>query len=276
MQPANNNDSIKHLISQTTDPWKDGTERSKEWQKENRMGVSQIIGEIYIARVEKFVEAIRQPCRSKTGKPLDATNPHRFELIMTFSPNWRMVQELPDLKGVNFETLRSELEKQNIEWHQLGISLPDDKNSWWDIVFNATFIDSELMNFDYEIDKKKEQKPQYLALRAAKKKAVVDLSVDKWFEPTFKLLNNALVTGKKTLVHCIGGRNRSPTYFAAFLIWKGISAEQALWHIRSRRFCAKTKCMDDLKAYEVALAASRNAQQASTINQQGPAKGQET
>lgn len=256
-------ESIRQLIVATPDPWQSNEKRSKEWKQADRKCLSHLFGEIYLGNVEKFAETLNMPCQSKKGPPLNTSNPNDFHLVITLCANWRMIFELPDLGKIKFKELKDDLAQRQVEWMQIGVSLPDDKNAWWDLVFNATFPDSDLMLLDFEIDDKnrtgeKKSGPsmlQQLELRAAKKKMVLDHPVDKWFEPTFKKLTDAYLNNVKTLVHCIGGRNRTPTFVVPWLIKTfGVSAEEALWFMRSKRYCSNTKCMKELKAYEVALA----------------------
>ncbi|MBI5654581.1 dual specificity protein phosphatase family protein [Candidatus Uhrbacteria bacterium] len=48
-------------------------------------------------------------------------------------------------------------------------------------------------------------------------------------------LSEMLAQGQKIYIHCKNGHGRAPTFFAAFLISRGMSADQALGLIKAKR-----------------------------------------
>lgn len=145
---------------------------SEELEKKVRTQVHQILGGIYLGGATNFAETTFHPCKSfNKDCDLVRTNPLNFHVIMTIVPVWSMAQDLPDLKKINIKELNGEFEKRGVEWLQMGSSLIDDERLWVDFVFNATFPNTYL-EYDYDMNKRKEVKLMHLALRALKKREV--------------------------------------------------------------------------------------------------------
>lgn len=242
---------VRDQIIRAVDPWTLGIRKGHA----ARPFANQIINGLYLGNDEKFAETVGFPCRTNDKKWIDTSNPNRFETIISLCTYARMVKEMPDLKTMDLEEVEQQFQKRGITWWQLGCSLPDDKKAWTDLVYNATFPDSSLAKKDLGIPKKSKQ-PEHVKLREEKKRKVESLPVDQWFEPTFKVLDEAVHSGKKTLVHCHAGASRSPTLIAAYLIKRyGVSAKQAISFLRSKRNCSNPKCEKDLKRYAEKLQA---------------------
>lgn len=236
-------------IVRAVDPWTVGKRNSKP----SRPFANQIINGLYLGNDEKFAETLGFECRNNAGKKIDSSNPHKFEVIISLCTYARMVKEMPDLKQYEPKTVEKSFKEKGVLWLQMGLSLPDDKEAWADLVFNATFPDSDLAKKEMDIPKNS-KKSEHIKFRAQKKKAVAKLQIDKWFEPTFKIMDQAVHGGTKTLIHCHAGASRSPTLVAAYLINRyQVSAEQAIAFLRSKRNCSNPKCVEDLKAYAAAL-----------------------
>lgn len=235
---------------------------TKEEQMEKRGQANQIIGGIFLGNAEKFVETTGQTCkgnaeRGRVAKLLDTSNPEKFECVISLVPNWRMRKQLPDL---DISNLPKELAERKIEWLQLGDALPDDERAWFDLAYNATFPKEELLKFDREFDKR-EPPEELKSIREEKKRIINELSKDKWFEEAFKKLDEAVLTGKKTLVHCLYGRSRSALFLGAYLINRfKLTSSEAIQFLQSKRYCVRIKCRDDLKNYANELTALRRAE----------------
>jgi protein-tyrosine phosphatase len=50
-----------------------------------------------------------------------------------------------------------------------------------------------------------------------------------------RAINKSAFHGRPILVHCMGGYSRSPSIIIAYLIWKGMSFEDALALVKSKR-----------------------------------------
>lgn len=60
------------------------------------------------------------------------------------------------------------------------------------------------------------------------------------FEPLFQMIDKARMSGANILIHCTQGQSRSVTVMMAYLIHRlGISAEDALVFVKTRRFIAE-------------------------------------
>lgn len=241
-------------IVRAVDPWTVGKRNSKP----SRPFANQIIHGLYLGNDEKFAETLGFELRNNSGKKLDSSNPHKFEVIISLCTYKRMVEEMPDLKKYKLKTVEKNFKDKGVNWLQMGRSLPDDKEAWTDLVFNATFPNSEMAKQDLEIPKKSKKK-KHLKFRAEKKKKIGKLPLDQWFEPTFKLMDEAVHSGKKTLIHCHAGASRSPTLVAAYLINRyNVTAKQAIAFLRTKRNCANPKCVKDLEVYAKALQKRRS------------------
>lgn len=217
-----------------------------------RSCVSVIVGGLCLANDEKFAETLGLTCRTKKGVVLDTSNPHRFEVIVSLCSYTRMTRAMPDLRTYGLEVVEEALGGRKIEWLQIGRALPDDKEAWTDLVFNATFPESELAKCDLEIPRNS-LISEHVAFRAVKRELVLKLPVKEWFAHAFVVLDEA-VSGKKTLVHCHAGRSRSPALVTAYLINRyQVSADQAISFLQTKRACVKPKCMQQLRDYAEAV-----------------------
>ena len=241
-------------IVRAIDPWSIGKRNSRA----ARPYANQVINGLYLGNDEKFAETLNFPCRNYKKEKIDTSNPNQFEVIISLCTYARMVEEMPDLKKMDPKNVDKKFKERGITWIQLGNSLPDDKDAWSDIVFNATFPDSDLTKKDLGIPRKS-KKPEHVKFRKNKRLKVEKVSVDKWFEPTFKILDEAVDNGKKTLVHCHAGASRSPALVAAYLIKRyDVTAEQAIAFLRTKRNSSNPKCVKGLKAYAKKLQKLRN------------------
>jgi len=240
--------SIRDEIMNAKDPWPD----HKVDRKIAGPQVNQIIGGLYLGNDGKFVEIVPVTL-TKKGVPLDTTNPNKFECALSVCSYTRMVRAIPDLGNYTAEHIDASLKGKNIEWVQMGRAIPDDKMAWTDLVFNATFPDSELAQREIEIPRDS-QEPEHVALRSEKRAIVEQTPVKKWFERAFAILDRA-VLGKKTLVNCHWGASRTGALVAAYLINRyDVTPEQAIAFLRTKRNCINPKCVADLKAYAQKLA----------------------
>lgn len=227
-------------------------EGSKAAGKKTRSCVSVVIGGLCLANDEKFAETLGLACRTKKGVVLDTSNPHCFEVIISLCSYTRITRAIPDLQVHALESVEEVLKGKKIAWLQMGRSLPDDVEAWTDLVFNATFPDSDLAKQELEIPRKS-QLAEHMAFRALKKSAVLKLHVKEWFAHAFALLD-AAVCGKKTLVHCHAGVSRSPALVAAYLINRyHVHADQAVAFLRTKRSLVKPKCIQQLHEYSEAV-----------------------
>lgn len=242
---AHNYDDVRNEIVRAVDPWSEGKRNSRQ----ARPFANKIINGLYLGNDEKFAETLGIPCRNVDNKKIDSSNPNKFEVIISLCTYQRMAKEMPDLKKVRPATVEKNFKERNIVWMQLGRSLPDDKKAWSDLVYNATFPNSKLAKQDLEIPKNSKNR-QHVEFRKSKQRKVAEVAADKWFEPTFKMMDEAVLHGKKTLIHCHAGASRSPTLVAAYLINRyGVNAKQAVAFLRSKRNCSNPKCMEDLEKY---------------------------
>ena len=219
--------------------------------------VDHVLEGLHLGNDEKFVETLGHTFTCKTGKGalLDTSNPHNFEVTIS-SCSWkRVVRAMPDLEAYSQKQVEKSLAERKITWLQIGGSVPDDKHAWTDMVYNATFPHSDFTKIDLEIPRSHDkQTAEQLAHRQTKKLEVEKIPVNHWFASTFSILDEAIVKGKKTLVHCHAGASRSPALLAAYLINRfDVSAEQAIAFLRTKRAIANPKCIDSLKAYHAAL-----------------------
>lgn len=241
-------------IIRAVDPWTFGEKKSKHTV---RPYANQILNGLYLGNDEKFAETLGFDLTNNAGKKLDSSNPHKFEVVITLCTYARMVKEIPDLKKYSVKAVEKNFKDKGINWLQMGRSLPDDIDAWADLVFNASYPASAMAQQDLEIPKNS-KKSKHLKFRAEKKKKINKLPIDQWFEPTFKLMDEAVYSGKKTLIHCHEGVSRSPTLVAAYLINRyKVTAKQAIAFLRTKRNCANPKCVKDLKAYAKALQKQR-------------------
>jgi hypothetical protein len=228
---------IRDLIVQATDPWggikpKDARRGVKE--------VHQMLNGIYLSTDASFVEVCQKD------------NPHKFESVISACGFPRVVRAQPSLAELSRKDVETNFTERNITWLQIGDAVPDDRQAWTDIVFNATFPDSPHSRADYEIENDSIT-PLHIAFRAMKKEEVLQTPPEQWFEPTFTVLRSG-VDGKKTLLHCHLGISRSSTILSAFLIKEfKVSAAQAIAFLRTRRYCINPKSIAGLEAYAKAL-----------------------
>lgn len=217
-----------------------------------RSSLSVIVGGLFLANDERFAETLGVACQTKKGQDLDTSNPHSFEVIVSLCSYTRMTREMPDLKAYALERVEECLKARKIEWLQIGRALPDDKDAWTDLVFNATFPESELAKKDLEIPRESTFS-SHVAFRAEKKAIVLKHPVKLWFEPVFVVLD-AAVGGKKTLVHCHAGISRSPALVTAYLINRcQVTADQAISFLQTKRSGVKPKCIQQLREYSEAV-----------------------
>ena len=182
-------ESIRSDILAAQDPWP----ANKLQRAVARPQVNQVIGGLYLGNDEKFVEITSLECRSAKNIPLNTSNPHLFECVVSVCTYARMVKEMPDLKNHSLASVEAILKARNIEWIQMGRSIPDDTQAWTDLVYNATFENSALAQEDVIIPNES-QDPAHIALRAAKREVVSALPVEKWFESAFKIFDAAVFT----------------------------------------------------------------------------------
>lgn len=227
-------------------------EGSKKSGHKSRSCVSVLIGGLCLANDEKFAETLGVACRTKRGTALDTSNPHNFDVVISLCSYTRMVRSMPDLKMYDLKSIEELLKGKKIEWLQIGQALPDDTAAWTDLVFNATFPESDLAKQDLEIPRNS-QLAEHVAFRTVKKERVLNHPVEQWFKPVFTMLDEA-VLGKKTLVHCHAGVSRSPTLIAAYLINRyQVNADQAVAFLQSKRRSVKPKCIHELRNYSEAI-----------------------
>ncbi|MCE5293766.1 MAG: dual specificity protein phosphatase family protein [Chlamydiales bacterium] len=229
-------DAVRDLIVKAQDPWVNG-KKPKDILS-NKHQAHHVVGGLYIGGDHSFVEVFQD-------------NPQEFECVISacsFARMKRSQEALADITGDRAEALFKE---RKITWLQVGNAVPDDANSWPDIVFNATFPHLDDAQIGIEIRRReKNPTPDQVALRARKNAAILLVDVKEQFAPVFK----ALREGKKTLVHCHHGVSRSATILCAFFIHDfGVSAEQALAYLRTKRICVKPKLFPDLQQYFKAL-----------------------
>lgn len=71
------------------------------------------------------------------------------------------------------------------------------------------------------------------------------------FNHCFDFIDTAIQTGKKVLVVCENGSSYSPAIVSAYLVRKyGLTNQEAMNHVKSKRRCDETKCTAELKQYE--------------------------
>ncbi len=240
--------SIRDAIISAKDPWPG----DKIDRKIAGPQVNQVLGGLYLGNDGKFVEIVPVTL-TKKGSPIDTTNPHKFECALSVCSYTRMVRAIPDLGNYPAETIDRLLKEKKIEWVQMGRAIPDDKMAWTDLVFNATFPDSELAQKEIEIPRDS-QEPEHVALRMEKRAIVKKTPVAKWFERAFEILDQAVLGNRKTLVNCHWGASRTGALVAAYLINRyDVTPEQAIAFLRTKRNCINPKCIDDLQNYARAL-----------------------
>lgn len=242
------NEITRIEIESARDPWPE----NKINRKIARPRVDHVLGGLYLGNDEKFAEIVPVSL-TKKGVPLDTTNPQKFECALSVCSYTRMVRAIPDLGKYPAKTIEALLSEKKIEWIQMGRAVPDDTMAWYDLVYNATFPDSELAQKEIEIPRDS-QESVHVQLRANKKTIVEETPVTKWFERAFTILDKAVTQNRKTLVNCHAGISRTGAIVAAYLINRyNVTPAQAIAYLRTKRNCINPKCVADLQKYADAL-----------------------
>lgn len=217
-----------------------------------------IINGLFLGKGEALMEAARVSCNvyNDAGdlEKFEVSNPCTFATIITVCPLNACTMDFMDEKGHPLCRMPSkdfeEAFANKVKWLKVGELSLDQPEDWESIVHDCTFLQRDpteptLMDTEEAVLK---------ACYAAKKEKIRGLDVNQWLEPTFREIDEAVLRGRPTLVHCQAGRSRSPTLLAAYLIKRcRVSPAQAINFLRSIRACVDSKFMKQLEEYATAL-----------------------
>lgn len=198
-----------------------------------RKSCNAIANQIFLGSATGFVETTNLPCFAK-GKKLVTNNPHGFQIIITVCPT------VNALKGFVADPMQTRpliktFEERQILWLRVAENVRDLPADWTSLVFNCTFPDDELSWVQPKTT------PEFAPLLKQKWEVLLQVPVDQWFEPTFRILDRGFFQGQKTLIHCQAGISRSPSVLAAYFIKRlNASVGQVLNHLRNQRVCIDT------------------------------------
>lgn len=217
---------------------------------------NRILNGLYLGNSEAFVRTTHLPCYEyPLSRPvcLDTSNPKQFQSVVTLCPLRNIARDYPELPT---ECIQESFNTHHISWHYLGKNLHDHEEEWSTLTHDSTFPDSPLANAEPLSE------DDLLQIQNAKRAAIENMAIDVLFEPTFKKFDMAVFSGRKFLVHCQGGRSRSPALVAAYLINRfQVTAEQALAFLSEKRPCIRSEFEQKLNEYENDLQFERLKQQ---------------
>ncbi len=218
----------------------------------------QILNGLYLGSVVAFVQSAGIPFNkieeSGCPTPLDVSNPEKFCHIISVCPTIRSIQSLsldsPDpLTLADFER---GCNNNGIEWQQVGEMAYDDPEYWLAFVHECTFPKDELAGRTIQASQLDDNSKNRIIEQ--KNQIITDTPITDWFEPMFQVIDQAVLEGKKVLVHCQMGQSRSATLLAAYLINRfQLSADEALQYLKLKRSQVVSKFASELRAYESAL-----------------------
>ena len=244
-------------ISKVEDLWEKGEPSLDEGVKAKEVPYNRIIGALYLGNDLGFVSTTNLPAQERSGlgkpQPIDTDNPAKFRIVVSVCSLNVLQQDFVFDRVANAQldaTLQTSFKRHHIAWIRPGRALEDKEQAWEDLIFNSTYL-NELPD-DVDPDGVDDQK--YQTLHEQKCAEVKKLPVKDWFEPTFKILDRAVLEGLPTLVHCQQGVSLSPALVAAYLIKRyGLTAKEAIKYLRYMRLCVCTHFDSKLAAYEKAL-----------------------
>jgi len=146
------------------------------------------------------------------------------------------------------------LKERNVEWHNVGSSLLDAPEAWYDLMHNCTFPSSPLTQEGEDLKAVSD-------LRERRMKVLVKASLDEIFEPILQVIDRAVFGGVKTLFHCQAGISRSATPLLAWLIKRlNLTAPEAILLLRQYRLCINpARFLTQLNFYKALLDKHRAA-----------------
>lgn len=198
-------------------------------------------------------------------------DPIQYRHIITMCPIHAMKMECSPLGVKNqleahTQQLRARYQRANATWHYLGRGVEDIKArasirgpadtdpikqaKWNVLVHDCTVKDHQWEDMEFTTLEDEELE----SIREAKKEAISEIPVTDWFKRSFEVLDKAILSNEKTLVHCAQGVSRSATVIIAYLINRcRVSAEAATAFIKEKRPCVAPRFEEQLKAYAEAL-----------------------
>ena len=244
-------------LSRVEDLWKNGAPSRDERGKAKDVYYNRILGALYLGNELGFAStthlSAQQSSSSGKPQPIDTANPGKFRAVVTVCPLNALQQDFvfDKVEAAQLDaTLQATFRKHHIAWIRPGRVLEDQEQAWEDLIFNSTYL-NELPD---DVDPRDMDRQIYQTLHEQKSAAVKKLPVKEWFEPTFKILDRAVVERVPTLVHCHQGISRSPALVAAYLIKRyGLTSKDAIKYLRYMRLCIATNFESQLAAYEKAL-----------------------
>ena len=246
------NTTANKIISQTPE-FKPTQEQLKKAKSEP---CHQILNGLFLGNSRAFVETTHVdftdvPDGSTVSKKRSTNNELNMNTVITVCP-WQAIAGQHD----GLSKIRNEVEKgyedNQINWLHVGQAITDGQESWLPLVHNCTFPTTDLAQQDIPTNG---EEPGVFDERANKRKANIEkVAVKALFEPIFTEIDLAILKKKRVLVHCQAGVSRSSSVIAAYMINRfGVTAEQAVNYLKSRRFQVDSKFMKGLKQYENSL-----------------------
>ncbi len=159
-----------------------------------------------------------------------------FKTVVTACPWSEVAAEIFERYGMTITEAdaTTRLQERGVRWIQVGKAVYDDSSYWKELVRDCTLPESPPADA-----------------------GVVDmdtLPVERWFEAVFTHYDRAVFSDEVVLTHCVAGKSRSPTILAAYIINRfGVTAEQAIGFLRSKRLCVAPRFVEYLEAYSVKL-----------------------
>ena len=254
-------EALKQEIIHAKDPWlAPGFSR----RNMNPEPYNVIFNYLYLGNEIGFAKSCFLKCftTNERGQPVavDSNNQEGFKNIVTVcSPGMKSRKfdfHIVDHK-TQMEHLTKSFKEHRINWFVAGRALTDSKEGWLSLVYNSTCRDGDLTDFgkegftEQDLDR----------LFDLKKQKIEAISVKDWFEAAFEVLDRGVLGSEKTLVHCAEGVSRSATLLAAYFInLFGVTADEAVAFLRTKRLCVNPKFIEPLREYATALQAARRKQ----------------
>jgi Dual specificity phosphatase, catalytic domain len=218
----------------------------------------EILPWLFLGNATAFAETTHLTCTHfPRGKKQDvkSSNPREFTTVITVCKLTDIVEGIIFAKTASLPALKEQFKEKEIHWYPVGRNFTDKAENWASLVYDCTHLNSNQDALGIYAD-------NYDRLLNDVHKPVLKRPVTEWFHGIFTVLDRAMQSGEKVLVHCQAGISRSPTLIAAYLINRyHVTAEQAINFLKSKRAVVDPNFTDQLKDYETRLLELRCAQE---------------
>lgn len=235
----------------------------KESEKES---FNNVFNGLFLGNIDAFVSSTnldfsQNDPDTATLRPVLTSNPHHFSRIITLCPLEDALLTFDYDNPPSAKDCDQQFKLKGIQWDYLGQqmfdveeSMPDETQDlvWKALIHDCTYGVGNVSNQKEKLSDQQKEK-----LCKEKKTTIEKRPVKDWFERVFVQIDEAICNGERVLVHCQAGRSRSASVIAAYLIKRcGITVDDAINFLKSRRYCVQDKFVKRLREYEKALKGS--------------------